>query len=285
MSLATLADVVAERKGATTTAAEEAYILRHLRYVSNRIGGIAAQRGFDFEPRYKTEKMTPRGNIINSAEGILTLPHPLLEIDTLTTDGQTLTEGTNVFAEPLATYPIRQLRLGWDTGYTWLPCNNSNPYNSIVLTGWWGVRTFYDEVGFPQIDSLAAALLAGDSSMTVADADGVDYDGIAPRFSAGGLYRIEDELVEATATNTTTNVVTILRGRRGTTASAHANGTAVKAWNVEPEIRRVCARQTAYVLARKGAFQTSEINDIGVINYPPDFVAEVYGVLQGFMYV
>lgn len=285
MSLATLADVIAERKGSTTSADDQNYILRHLRYVSNRIGAIAAQRGFDFEPRYKTEKITPRGNIINSNEGTLTLPYPLLEIDTITTDGTALTEGTNVFAEPLATFPIRQLRLGWDSGYSWLPCSTGNPFNSIVIAGWWGVRTFYDEVGFPQIDTLAAAISASDSSMTVGDADGADYDGVTPRFSAGGLYRIEDELVEATATNTTTNVVTILRGRRGTTAAAHAISTAVKAWNVEPEIRRLCARQTAYILARKGAFQTTELNDLGAITYPADFVAEVYGALQGFMYL
>jgi hypothetical protein len=283
MSLATLADVIAERKGSTASADDQNYILRHLRYVSNRIGSIAAQRGFDFEPRYKTERITPRGNIIDSNEGILTLPHPLLEIDTITTDGTALTEGTNVYAEPLATYPIHQLRLGWDSGYSWLPCSTGSPYNSIVITGWWGVRTFYDEVGFPQIDSLAAALGAGDATMTVGDADGADYDGVTPRFSPGGLYRIEDELVEVTATNTTTNVVAILRGRRGTTAAAHNNGTAIKAWNVEPEIRRICARQTAYILARKGSFQTTELNDLGVISYPPDFVVEVYGALQGFI--
>jgi hypothetical protein len=283
MSYATLADVIAERKGTTTTAAEENYILRHLRYVSDRIANLASERGFDFEPRYRTQRITARSTNLNSAEGILTLPHALLEIDTITSDGQALTEGTNVYAEPLGDYPIRQLRIGWDSGYSWLPCG-SNPYNTIVITGWWGVRSFYDELGFPQIDALAAQLIAGATSMTVADADGADYDGVTPRFSPGGLYRIEDELVECTATNTTTNVVSLLRGRRGTTDATHANGTAVKAWNIEPVIRRLCARQTAYVLARKGAFQTTEINDIGVINYPPDLVAEVYAALQGFVY-
>lgn len=284
MTYATLADVIAERNSNSASAAEKLYILRHLRYVSARIARIVETAGFDFEPRYRTVRITARSDIINSAEGILSLPHPLLEIDTITSDGQALTEGTNVYLEPLAEYPSRALRIGRDSGFSWWPYCSGSIYNTIVITGWWGVRTFYDELGFPQIDSLAANLTDSASSMTVADADGVDYDGITPRFSAGGLYRIGDELVEATDTDTTANTVSILRGRRGTSAAAHSSGDAVKVWNIEPEIRRICARQTAYILARRGAFQTAEITDVGVINYPPDFVAEVYGALQGFAY-
>jgi len=55
-------------------------------------------------------------------------------------------------------------------------------------------------------------------------------------------------------------------------------------WNIEPEIRRIAARQVALQYARKGAFQTAEITDLGIITYPGDLASEVRAVLQGLIY-
>jgi hypothetical protein len=153
----------------------------------------------------------------------------------------------------------------------------------VLITGFWGYRRRYDSQGWLAVDALSAAILtAGATTFTVADADGADTYGVTPRFSIGSLVRIEDEMMEVTGIST--NTLTVIRGYRGSTAAAHANGTAVKVWNIEPEIRHVAARQVGLIYARRGAYEQTVTTEFATISYPADFVTEVRAVVQRLMY-
>lgn len=277
MTLCTLDDVKLELKGDASklTANDTTWLSQRLRVVSDAVARLAGGYGFDFEPRFRTERFTPSTKRINSFYKTFNLGKDLLEATSIIADGTTLTLDSNVYYEPLGQYPVRALRIDPDATTTWWPCNSTcDPYNTITVAGFWGFRRYYDTEGFLQVDSLSADITAGATTMTVADADGADYYGLTPRFSVGGLYRIENELVEATAVNTSTNVVTILRAQRGTTAAAHVSTTAVKFWYAETEIRHAAARQVALMYARRGAYQ-QVVTEFGSTSFPADLVSDL----------
>jgi len=74
-------------------------------------------------------------------------------------------------------------------------------YNSDYLQAWQAV----DVITVVGINSSV-------TSFTVADVDGVDVYGVTPRISAGNYVLIDSEVMLVTATNTTTNTVTVKRG-------------------------------------------------------------------------
>ncbi len=130
---------------------------------------------------------------------------------------------------------------------------------------------------------LFEGLLANGTSLTVADVDGADPWGLTPRISYGSLLRIENELIEVTATDTTTNAVTLRRAVHGTTAVAHALNTVVKVWYIEPEIRHVAARHVGLIYARRSAYQ-QVVTEFGSTSYPADLVTEARAAIQRLMY-
>lgn len=287
MTYCTYDDVVAESNINTTkiTAADVTYLKRTLRTVSDTLAKLSSGAGYDLEPWYATVKVTPRPTNVNTTNKTLVLPRLLLELDTLTVDGTALTENTDVYAEPLAVYPIRALRIDPDSDTAWYPSTSSDPFNTIVLTGWWGFRRRYDSEGFLSVDTVqnAAGLTAGGTSLTVADVDGADPWGLTPRISYGSLLRIEEELVEVTATDTTANTATIRRAVHDTAAVAHAKDTVVKAWFIEPEIRHVAARHVGLIYARRSAYQ-QVVTEFGSTSYPADLVTEARAAIQRLMY-
>jgi hypothetical protein len=264
------------------TATEQAKLLRAVQRVTRRI----EQLGFEFEPTYDTEYITADGMNVESGKNVLTLSRPLLEIVTLTNDGTALVENTDYYAYPRGKYPVRRLRMDEDSTYSWYPnCGSSgDTFDTVLITGFWGQKKYYSREGFINSgDTVEESLTATDTTITVNDADGLDAFNRTPRFSAGNLIRIENELCEVLATNTTTNVLTVRRGVRGTTAAVHAQGTVRKVWNVNEDIRDTVARQAAAFYARIGAFETAVVTDLTQVNYPKDLLAELYGVLQGYV--
>ncbi len=287
MTYCTLDDVQAELSGDSTklTAAHERWLKRQLFTVSDQLAKIAGGMGYDLEPWYKTVKITPQPTIVNSYDKTLRLPEPLLELDSATVDGTTLTLDTDLYYEPLYRYPVRVLRIDPDVSTYWWPSTSSDPYNTIVLTGFWGYRRRYDTEGFIQVDTVqnAAGITASATSVTVADVDGTDQYGLTPRISYGSLLRIEDELILVTGTDTTANTATTVRGVNGSTAAAHANGTAISVWNIEPEMREEATRQVALMYARRGAY-TAQITEFGTVQYPVDLLTSARAALQRIIY-
>lgn len=283
MSYATLDDVKAELKATTTNVANERYILQSLRQISRRIHNIA---GFDFEPYFETRHFSSNASTINSGLGLFTLNDYLLELDSLTSDGVAKTLDTDFYAYPRNTIgPIRSLRIADTCSDVWYPCGDSI-FDTIVISGWWGYKERYATEGWLLSNETVpvGGISASATTFTATDVDGEDTFGYIPRISPGNLLRIDDEMTLVTATNTSTSLVTIQRGARGTTAAAHSAATTIKVWNVEEPIRRAATRAAAYNYARKGAFETAQITDLGTVTYPADFPAEVRAALQAYAY-
>ena len=88
------------------------------------------------------------------------------------------------------------------------------------------------------------------TELLVNDIDGTDLWGMTPRIEAGNLLRIEDEFIEVTATNTGTNKATIIRGRNGTTAAAHAQNTNIDVWRPPSPVKQAALAQVMHQFKR-----------------------------------
>lgn len=293
--------VLYEDKGIETGAAAPSAVdvrklLTSIQKVTTRLQRIA----WDFEPRYGTEYFTARAEIVNLSWGTLNLVNEkgerlllasAVDAPTIVSAGQTLTfDLTNVstpqvLPAPQAYTPIRTLRLN-DANtaicQTWYP--TCLPLvDSIAITGWWGYRRDYANAYIDSLDSVQDnPLSASSTTITVTDVDDADALFWSPRFDAGNLIRIENELILVLATDTTLNTLSVRRGMNGTTAVSHALNTSIKVWYPEEDVMDTVSRQAAYFYARRGAYEAVSISGIAVAVYPPDMVDELWAMLQGY---
>jgi hypothetical protein len=89
-----------------------------------------------------------------------------------------------------------------------------------------------------------------ETSLTVADVDGANLFGKTPRFQAGQLLKIEDEIVENVAVNKDGDNLTIIRGRNGSTAAAHDKDTAIYIYRSPSPVRRSAVIQATIQMQR-----------------------------------
>ncbi|MCK5564540.1 MAG: hypothetical protein KAJ07_04785 [Planctomycetes bacterium] len=154
---------------------------------------------------------------------------------------------------------------------------------AVKVTGVWGKTT-------PREDAFILTgqtvqdnpLLSGATTLTVTDIDAADGWGITPVISAGDILRIEDEYLEVTVTNTTTNTATIVRGRNGTTAAAHVQTTPVYKWTVHPKIKQACLIQATHQFKRaQGGFADAmALPDMGKLLQIKSIDPEVYDLVD-----
>lgn len=291
MSLTTLDRIANEIKGTLTDKGPQVpqQVMGYARTVTDRI----RRYGYEFEPLYKVKKITPTRMNVNSIQGLLSLKDMLLEVLSITVGGTAYTYGTDIVADPDdGQTPIRTLRITdpWSgTLRTWYPASLTNPaayYNSIVVTGLWGMRTFYSEQGWLVSDTTCPALTASQAQFTVSDVAGPDAYNRTPLFSPGNLIRIDDELMEIVDVGPSSKVLTVRRGQRGTTAAIHALGTAVRIWEPEEDVVNCVTRQACLLYARRGAYvQTTTYPDGISVTYPSDLLAELRATVQRFAYV
>lgn len=108
----------------------------------------------------------------------------------------------------------------------------------VTVQGLWGFHDF-DYPREAWVDTLedveAGGINATQTALQFTDTEGVDAFGLT-RVTLGSLLRIENELLEVTAVDTDTDVVTVLRGVRGSTAAAHDENTDIKRWRVVDDI-------------------------------------------------
>lgn len=291
---ATLSQVRNELLTAKTSAIDDARVLLALRQVSRRIQQMA---GIDFEPYYESRTLDANPQFINTLLQTYDLPQWMLTLTALTVNNKALTVGTDVLTYPPGQTPFRVLRLTANpltTSTRWYPDRVSGAFDllgTIKVTGYWGYRSRYATQGWlNSLDTVqnAPSLSASSTSLTVSDADGLDDLAQTPRFAVGQLIRFEDftggvhEIAEVTAVNTTTNVLTIRRGVRGTTATAHPQNTVISIFQVEDIINRVAIRQAALLYTRRGAFQSAEVGEFGIVQYPVDLLIELSSTLSLF---
>lgn len=138
----------------------------------------------------------------------------------------------------LKSYDALELNINSTTLSYW-PCGQ----RSIKIVGVWGYCDDRNLCWQSTGDRIyGGTLTSSATSMTLNDVDGLDIYGAAPRFQAGGLYRIESEYVEATLTqDTTSNTLGILRGRNGTTAASHVEDTVIDAWQAPEPVKQAIA--------------------------------------------
>jgi len=286
MYYASVADVITVsltpggNTNANITAANKADLLRYIRMVSRRIDLDFAARRPLFLPYTEARKFLVSSDRVNSALNTFRLDGALLALTALAIGSSALTVGTTVTLWPDPDMPpFRDLRLVDTSWYGY--CTSDGAPTFVTATGVWGLHRDYANAWL-KVDDLAADITASATSLTVADADGTDDNGIAPRLSEGQIIRLDSELMVVRTVNTGTNTLTVQRGALGTTAAAHTTGADVEVWQVEEPIRHVVARQAAFIRARQGAYTTMQSDGITEVRYPPDLLAELRAVEQDY---
>lgn len=282
---ATLAEAKAEDKATSTT--DDDKLMRAVIAASARVDGVFQSRYRYFMPVIRAITFPVRETMVDSEINTLRLPYPLLALTSVTFNGTAMTVGTNVEAYIPNITPYNYLRMMTfaTTWYNFVSWSSSYPEPLVSITGIWGYHGDYANAWL-SVDALAAAITTTTATtFTVADVDGDDAYGFGPRISRGNLLKIDSEFLEVTDTNTTTNTVTVRRGANGSTAAAHLINAPVYTWQVEENVRRVTARQASLLYARRGAFEVSTLNEIGVsTSYPQDLLTELKGALQDYAY-
>ena len=264
--------------------AEDAKMFQTIRQVSQRLDRLFQAKRPLFWPYLEDDKFRVTPQRINSWDNTFYFERHLLSLNTVTYDTQALAVGSAVEAWPTGITPYQYLRLmDYSTNWYDYCVSQTNPTPIfITINGTWGWHTDYTNAWLA-VDTLSADPLTT-TTITVADIDGIDGYGRYPRISPGALLKIENEFLLVTATNIVANTATVKRGVNGTTAAAHAIGQTVSVWQTEDVIRRVVARQSAFLYARRGAYESSTVTDVGVSNYPSDLLAELRGAIHGLVY-
>jgi len=153
---------------------------------------------------------------------------------------------------------------------------------SQAVTGYWGYHEDYSNAWQDSDDALAADATASATTLTVSDADGTDIYGVTPRFKAGQLLRVvtgdDTEYIYLVSIDTTTNILTIIRGVNGTTAVAHDEDDQIDVYMPMGEVVQAVTRLAAWLYGQKDAPFTAEVATAvaGVtITIPPSAPADV----------
>ena len=287
----TLADVRAELKPNSDNTTSDAYVLGAIRTVSRRIDREFAARRPLFAPYIETRRVRVDPRYINTIDGTFWLgpTGSLLSFTGLVVGDDTLTVGTHVAGFPDTSMPpFTHLHLLESAAYSWYyyaACADDGYPLMAQITGIWGLHRDYANA-WMHVDDLQATITDSGTTVTVADDDGADAYGLTPRFSPGNLIKIDDEFMEVTAV--ASNSLTVRRGVNGSTAAAHtgASGTGganISTWQVEEPIRRAVARQTAFLQARRGAYESVAVSPGGgEIRFPGDLLSEVRAILNDY---
>jgi len=132
------------------------------------------------------------------------------EIERLT--GLTLEFAPRRLHKTIATTPLR------------LTSFNRQPHRLLRLSQPLISAGFADSGDTVQDSPLAATA----TTVTVNDVDGVDVFGRLPRFAVGDHVQIGGEIMRVQAVDTATNILTVERGVKGTSAAAHAQNTSIR---------------------------------------------------------
>jgi hypothetical protein len=159
---------------------------------------------------------------------------------------------------------------------------------ALEATGIWGYADDRDEAWEDSLDEVEDnPLTSGATEVTVNDADGASSTGTAPRFMAGQLLRIQSEYFEVSAVNTTTNKLTVVRARNGTTAASHVQNTQIDVWR-PPEPVRAAAQITVvrhHMRATQGYADSRAQADIGQLFFLKKLDPEAQELLASYRLV
>lgn len=171
----------------------------------------------------------------------------LLADDLLTLQSLTNGDGTAIALEDVVQVSSGVLILTNGATFTYV----NTVEKAITVTGIWGYHPNGSSAWVDSDDTVQdASLSSSASTITVTDADA----GTSPRFQIGQLLRIEDEYLVITGVNTSTNILTVERGAQGTTATTHANGTAIEIYKVPSDIVQLTLRWALWLYREPDSF-------------------------------
>lgn len=122
----------------------------------------------------------------------------------------------------------------------------------IKIVGVWGYTDDRDNCFQLSGDTVQDNPLSSSAvTLTVSDVDAKDSYGAFERIQAGNLLRAETEYIETALTaNVSANTIGVLRGRNGSTAAAHVQGTALYVWRVPEPVKQAAVIQATRELQR-----------------------------------
>lgn len=261
------------------TSINEDKLMSTLRTVSRRVDQVFASRRPLFLPYIEARKFPLDGMRVNSGMGTFRVDGYLLALTTLDVAGNAVTA---VAGYPdSSTPPFSLLRLtdccqGW---YDY--CAECCTPRQVTATGIWGFHSDYANAWLA-VDAVTTTAITTTTAttFTVASASGDDAYGQPNRISPGHLLKIDSEFMEVVGVSS--NTVTVIRGVNGSTAATHALAAVVYRWEVDEALKRAVARQAGMLYSRMGAYTVAEIQGMGEIRYPADWLAEVTGTLQAY---
>jgi hypothetical protein len=269
---------------------DDARVLRLLRVASRRLDSeLDVRRRPLFLPVSATRKYPMTSERVNSALGTFYVGEPFQELVSVTAGSTALTLGTGVEAYADNGGPPYMHLAIVDSCQSWYGyANENNNRTQVQIGGIWAVHRDYANA-WPKVDDLALAINSSETTIKVADVDGEDVYGLTPRLSAGNVIRIttngSTEFMEVLSTSTENNTAKVRRGILGTTAIAHDLGDDVHVWQVEDQVRQAIARQVGLMYARRGAYTSVEVTNMGTeIRFPTDLLSELRAIIQEYAY-
>ena len=185
----------------------------------------------------------------------------LLEVDSISLDGTSIA-GSAYRLAPTNTYPAWQVV--FDNNLVSLPSGTGFD-TAIVITGTFGYHNNISQM-YTEIEDTITVASTTTTSVTVADAS---------LYRTWQYIKLEDELMQITARDETTEILTVKRGVNGTTAAIHTS-VAVSTFNVIDDIRLACTRLVAWAYNNRTDLGTQlQLPDGSVVrNQVPAFVKD-----------
>ena len=256
---------------------------------------IEAYKVRSYEPQVETRKYdlpgSRRGAALGTYDAFYALPQMVLPLrldegllecsELLNGDFDEIVSGDYVL-EPANKFPKTRIRLRMASGVAWLPDLDGYVEQVIEVTGIWGNHDRYGQAWVDALDTVRDnPLTAGDTSISVVNADGLAGDGRAMRFQAGNLVRMGSEFALVLSVDVLTNTLEVARGVNGSTAAQQAQGTKIEIWRTQSTIAQACLRLVKWRYGQKDAddFDKSYVMGSGVVTVPARLPADVVQVL------
>lgn len=259
-------------------------ILSSIRTASARIDNPFQQLRPMFLPYNEVRPFQLTADMVNSYYGIFSFIGNLLELTSVAVNAQAVTVPTQVATYPPGSIPpFNQIAWASPLSFLWGLGGNCFTVPFINIGGVWGFQRDYPNA-WQAVDTLSADMDATQTTLAGTNFAAPDLYGLAPCISAGSFIKVENEWMQVTLTNANTNVATVLRGQNGTVAASHTHPLPISVWQVEEPVQRAVARQAGLMVARIGSYVSVDVQPMGSVVYPQDWLYEVYGMLDGYAY-
>jgi hypothetical protein len=222
-----------------TPLADDARLLDAIRAATSDLERLTARQ---FAPHTETRVYRPEKPAVD-----LVIAHDLLEITAISDE----IGGIALLGLEQIIVDGRIVRVLFKDGRTFA--------GKVTINGVWGYHTQPPLMWYTSADEVRNTpnLSASATVITVNDADGADTFGETPRFSAGQLIRVGNEIMQVNAVNTGANTLSVTRGVCGTLATTASTLSAISTFVAPLDVRSAIVR-LAGVLLRGGVLTADD---------------------------